>query len=499
MRSFFRRIFLDDDGVALAFGITFFLLVFLFGMAVYAVGETVRQRIELQNAADAAAYSAATVQADTLSRVACINKAMSWTYVMMNRKLMDYVTDKWLEKVEKEWDKDLRSVRENWNWQSTCGTRREGSDYWVGTGGRHKQVLLNRSQTVSIDTIKAQRQSAAAQGKSYKSLSKQIDNDRKTLAAMDRAERYLFSELQTRMNNTVKKAILENISETPNDQRAGGADINYKFISQSPDSYIETMRNTSALEQIFLVFGGFKPDPKEISKRGVDKWWELIPPGQEGFSREYRQKANHLIAEWQWFGIRYVNTGNSCVPFIKGVFPNSVRGQDVYDGYFRCGQPALARRLRPEFFGRRGVLVVGLKRKYNNPFSFMFQSGAPEGLFSAFSLKDNRYLWTASAARAGYASPIQSQRRPGLYEITFMDVAVKDTWNLCEADWDATLIPVKLAYDDGRNRQFNRAGEVLPVVYGGLSPGTLAPPPLPGSAPSGGAFDLGGARNALFH
>lgn len=38
----------DEDGVALAFGITFFLLVFLVGMSIYAAGETVRQRMELQ-------------------------------------------------------------------------------------------------------------------------------------------------------------------------------------------------------------------------------------------------------------------------------------------------------------------------------------------------------------------------------------------------------------------------------------------------------------------
>ena len=70
MNRVLKRIAYDEDGVALAFGIAFFLLIFLLGMSVYAAGESVRQRMELQNAADAAAYSAAVVQADTLSRVA---------------------------------------------------------------------------------------------------------------------------------------------------------------------------------------------------------------------------------------------------------------------------------------------------------------------------------------------------------------------------------------------------------------------------------------------
>src|SRR5574344_791877 len=153
MILFLKHLWKDDDGVALAFGITFFLLAFLLAMSVYAAGETVRRRMELQNAVDAAAYSGTVVQADTLSRVACVNQAMSWTYVMMNRRCMDYVSDKWLEKVEQEWDKDFRSVREEWNWQSTCGTRNEGSDFWTGYGGKHREILLNRSQMVNIDRI----------------------------------------------------------------------------------------------------------------------------------------------------------------------------------------------------------------------------------------------------------------------------------------------------------------------------------------------------------
>ena len=79
MKGILKNFWKNEDGVALAFGITFFLLVFLLGMSVYAAGETVRQRMELQNAADAAAYSAAVVQADTLSRIACINNRVTLT------------------------------------------------------------------------------------------------------------------------------------------------------------------------------------------------------------------------------------------------------------------------------------------------------------------------------------------------------------------------------------------------------------------------------------
>ena len=44
-----------DSGVACVFTVTVSLIIFLLGFAIYACGETVRQRMELQNAADSAA------------------------------------------------------------------------------------------------------------------------------------------------------------------------------------------------------------------------------------------------------------------------------------------------------------------------------------------------------------------------------------------------------------------------------------------------------------
>lgn len=490
MILFLKHLWKDDDGVALAFGITFFLLAFLLAMSVYAAGETVRRRLELQNAVDAAAYSGTVVQADTLSRVACVNQAMSWTYVMMNRRCMDYVSDKWLEKVEQEWDKNFRSVREEWNWQSTCGTRNEGSDFWTGYGGKHREILLNRSQMVNIDRIKAERKSAAAQGKGYRALAPMIERDRKTLAAMFQAERNLLGEMPLRIDHAVKAAFYANISETPNDGAAGGAEISHVLLQESPFSYTEIMKNNAEQERIFLVFGDFRPDFREISPRGIDKWWIRSPEGQDGFHRKYTQ-TSMLLAEWQWFGIKYINTGTACVPHPKGVGPNMVRGSDVEDGYFQCGEVAKAYRLTEEFFGRKGSIVVGAKRKLNNPFAFMFH-GDVQGLFYAFSVPDKRCMWTVAAARAGYASPFD--KTPGLYENTFLRVSEQDTWNLRESDWDASFLPAALAFDRGKDRKFTGNGKVLPEVYGKLAPGSVAAPPG-----MKGDFQLQNAREALKH
>lgn len=492
LQYLFRRFVRDEDGVALAFGITFFLLVFLLGMSVYAVGETVRQRMELQNAADAAAYSGAVVQADTLSRIACINQAMSWTYVMLNRRIMDYATDKFLEKVEQKWDADLRSVRESWNWLSTCGTRIEGTDYRVGFTG-HKQIFLNHTQSVMIDEIKAQRKAASAMQKSYHALRSDIDKDRKTLAAMRRAEENLLSALPKRIENAVKNAVRENISETPNDKAAGGAQISHVLIQNNPDTYMETMRNQADQEKIFLVFGGFRPDVKEISQRGVDRWW-VRGSGGEGFQREYRQSAFGLSAEWNWNGTMWELTPDACVPMFKAGF-TMVNGSEVQDGYFSCRESAKPYRLKEDFFNGKGTILVGVRRKLNNPFSFMFAGGAVKGLFSAFTVRDKRSMWAASAARAAFSPPGKSKQE-GAYEATFLSVPAGDSWNLCEADWDAVFLPVAAAFDTGKDRTFRKSSQsALNTIYGKLSPGSISAPP----GMDGGEFNFNRAREILKH
>ena len=120
----------DESGVALAFSVVVFLFLYLFGMGIYAVGDTVQKRIKLQNAVDAAAYSGAVVQADALSRIAVINKAMAWTYVMQTRMQMDYIMHKWLGKVIQEWDQKntlVRSIN-----MASCHPKVCGINYYAG-------------------------------------------------------------------------------------------------------------------------------------------------------------------------------------------------------------------------------------------------------------------------------------------------------------------------------------------------------------------------------
>lgn len=80
MKRTLKRIHRDEDGQVMLLALitsVFLVLIMAFPLN---VGWTISKRIKLQNAADAAAYSAAVVQADGLSAIAWLNNAMSWCY-----------------------------------------------------------------------------------------------------------------------------------------------------------------------------------------------------------------------------------------------------------------------------------------------------------------------------------------------------------------------------------------------------------------------------------
>ena len=94
-----KRLLYDDSGVAVAYTVLVSLFIFMLCISTYAMSENIRQKMELQNACDAAAYSGAVVQADMLSRIAVLNRALSWTYAQTNMRQMDFIVDRWLQDI----------------------------------------------------------------------------------------------------------------------------------------------------------------------------------------------------------------------------------------------------------------------------------------------------------------------------------------------------------------------------------------------------------------
>ena len=156
LRAKFLSLGRDEDGAALVITLAIFFLMYLGCMGVYAVSMAVKERIQLQNAADAAAYSAAVVQADTLSRIATINRAMSWTYVQMTREQMDYVVLRWLKHTVKHYNDDMNGA-DRYNKEGIitgpCGGHGScGGGWFIGANpkGEHYKVRLNGLFVTSI-------------------------------------------------------------------------------------------------------------------------------------------------------------------------------------------------------------------------------------------------------------------------------------------------------------------------------------------------------------
>ena len=95
LKNKFKALALHDEGFAIAMTILVWPLMLLTVSGIFVTGETIRQKMILQNAADAAAHAGAMVQADTLSRIAVINRMMAWTYVQANKMEMDYTVANW--------------------------------------------------------------------------------------------------------------------------------------------------------------------------------------------------------------------------------------------------------------------------------------------------------------------------------------------------------------------------------------------------------------------
>ena len=124
-----RKLMYDDSGVAMAYTVLVSLFIFMLCVSTYAMSENIRQKMELQNACDAAAYSGAVVQADMLSRIAVLNRALAWTYFQTSKRNMDYIISDWINEIERQYDYEKafaeisirkKTISHTWRCE-TCG------------------------------------------------------------------------------------------------------------------------------------------------------------------------------------------------------------------------------------------------------------------------------------------------------------------------------------------------------------------------------------------
>lgn len=424
-----------ESGVACAFTVTVSLIIFLLGFAIYACGETVRQRIELQNAADSAAYSAALVQADTISRIAVINKAMAWNYVMMTRRQMDHIVDAWLARVLEMWE-NSRSATFNFQNLCACHPRIEGINWRVGAvpgggGGDivHQLIRLNNSQDVWISSIVA-----ARLAHSPKNPVVLLESLRKCIDSMNRAEKELIDGMKERVENAVEFAVTANVALTGNDRKVREKrEIDWTIYNlRDASEYFEILKED---ETRFLSFGDFSGNRTQIYGAGADNW--LIAENSSGFQRNYVQAPNALMAIWFTYNQIWFH---SVACTFGGVVVNpvpAITGEMARDAYF-TGQKACPRVLKKNYFEADGAIVVGVSRPLNNPFAFVFDGREQSGIYSAFEVGDGEQtMWSVAGARAGYRL---SEWGEGEYRNRG---SIQKKHNLCVTDWDAMFLPLR--------------------------------------------------------
>jgi len=425
----------DDSGVALAFTVTVSLAIFLFGFAVYACGEIVRERIELQNAADASAYSGALVQADTISRIAVINKAMAWNYVMMTRRQMDHIMDNFLGLAAASWNNACNVTRAA-EYTCSCHLHVEGWNWRVGVtpgggGGEvtHRLIRLNESQDVFVPLITAARTAHAA----YNPVS-QLASLRQCISSMNRAEKELISGMKKRIEHAVEYCVKSDISLTENDRVIKNSGKIGRTICDLKDAsdYFEVLKRD---ESRFLRFGDFSGVPQQAFGTGADVW--LKQTANQGFRRDYVQTGTTLSARWFTYNQIWYHTTHCVFGGIIVLPAASVTGAMARDGYF-TGQTASPQVLKSNFFSPDGSVVVGVSRPVNNPLAFVFGGGGKPGIYSAFTVGGGKQtMWGVSGARAGYRLP---GWRKGEY---CSSTVIPDRDNLCVTDWDAMFLPLR--------------------------------------------------------
>lgn len=518
--KFCLRLWRDESGVVLAITVVVFLTLFMIGCAVYAIGEVVRERIELQNAADSAAYSGALVQADALSRIGAINRAMAWTYGQMCRMEQDYVVDKWLELVLKKfWEEDYVEAS-TWNYAGACNFGAP-QFFWVGVSqALHKYVRLNGHHIVSVMQIQSERAGAAGSwpSKNYNALAPRIDDCRENIIAMNKAEKSIIGTFPKKITGAVEDVLGATVCDLDNDRMspAGSADLRYKLLPE--ESAHEGYFDIETDELRFLRFIDWVP--RDLGKGVQGGWYEL--KNGNGIKRGYRRRHPILRAEWSWWSSKWIitkagcvlvgiRTGNRLGPNVKAIMGDD---SEIYEKDYYETELAKPRKLLENFFGEDGTIVVGVARRMNNPWQYVVAGRGPgdRGIFNMATLdNDQRFMWAAGAARAGYKLKRSSREKPGWYETTNWIFGPGDEryWNIKWSDWDAVILPLRRGWTYGTYGQWQGSitgGQILSKLAGGgwkpVPPtgsggglGTQSGPELMG----GGNVAYGGANKLILH
>ena len=493
----------DEDGAALIVTLALFMFMYLSCAGIFAIGQTAKNRIHLQNACDAAAYSAAVVQADTLSRIATINRAMSWTYISMSQRQMDYIVWKWLDHTKTHVYEDAQNVIDSGDpgqhfhpfWYVG------GLDIPVGTAGynirdKHLSTLKANGSIKSILQVEgaidgfrfthlpAKAESFYSSVATTDGLKLQIDDDKTTILAMNDKIKDLADQMPDRVKDAARDVLRANV-------RFAAERGCWMFLKQSDHPRGDYMRmlgdgstSLTSDELRFLAFSDYFPSRADKPFGSGSSEAEWFPLHGGGIKRSYVQRTN-LFTEWYSWSCRWICSDlvpcffmpttpgcphdcrdcnsspcDKCRGDVTGrhaylraghLRPDNYNGRDLFDGV--QAKPLI---LRDAYFGEEGTITVGLACYNENPWYRIFKSSAGigkgilGGIFGAFNpYKYMEWSWAFSSAKAGYkfirGDAGYSQDDDDINSRSYVVDWRDGNWNLSQSDLDAVFVPVRRA------------------------------------------------------
>jgi len=442
-----KQLIYDDSGIAMAYTVLVFLFFFLLCASVAAMTENIRQKMELQNACDAAVYSGAVVQADMLSRIAVLNRALSWTYFQTSRRHMDYIVNDWIKNTVNTWNFYRPLVPPMHLDTGGCGGHGQSPNYWsqalygwfIGWNNKER-VQLNRINEVPINTLKnntslppgCTAELISSGNKNIKILSDEI------------------SEIKYQINAFIASAVTRTMNQNlGTDEYSYWVDGKWNDTSSRKASYLKSENS----EINFLAYSDNVQSGDGIQKgfgKGWNTWWRLSE-SNDGIYRYYEETSTALLARFRYWATTWERAdteGAVCHYALTHVSFTTPDIRPTCENQFKM-ERARPQKLDSSFFGKAGSIVVAAKRRLANPFSWM--DDLTEGLYAAFTPEGNNDMWAVSAARAGIRLK-NKQGTPGHYEVQYPGDTVSGytngVWNLCEEDWDGVLIPVSRAWNE---------------------------------------------------
>ena len=474
----FKNLGRGDDGFAIATTILVWPLMLLAVSGIFVTGETLRSKLILQNAADAAAHAGAMAQADTLSRIAVINRMMAWTYIQANKMEMDYTVVNWAllaDTVMQELKTPLSNA--NKNASLTCpdpvhkSERTSGSAGQWGwyTGNGHSSDLVYSPGQISLNGHETDFNTARRENLNSlrTALDASLDTAFNNINSMNGARADLVKNCAERVETSLTEVFAANASEF-------STKASFWYRRDKTSSYLTPMTDENA----FLALAGEAQSASLSTTPGID-WWRPDNSSADGFRRAYsgdsftgvglEARFDIGFKGWQSSGTpavcsNYITRdttvsvyGNGVVTsdgitdagaYADGLTAAAITGKSRFFLGYNANVRALPRQVAPGFL-TSGAVLVGAKLPQVNPLAAIF-GDLTGSWFDAHTQVDSTDYWCLSAARAcakngaGYSRSSIASYSPGNTEYT------------------AVMLPAAMAG--------NSAGDVAKEVYDGLKP-----------------------------